>query len=283
MPHIHYRTIHADAVGTTALALEAIGDILTSADCTDVNGFCLVKADTTSLTAAEALQGEFIINPRTLGNDTLRIMSPSGAGGAPAAIQGYYEYPKFVPFLPKIKDTADKKFTFQYDAVVPEPTSEVCAQASLVFAEGSYPVDVLKNVRNLATRISWAGSVTDDICATALAMAFPETMTIPGWVNEIVAVGVTIVPDIALTATEHMVGYVEIGGTIPGLYPMQIPLPAMHASTGVVVGAAYVCYEYVLPMYIQNIGNADQVLNFTTVVQQVTSGAYSIEVTLYGR
>lgn len=283
MPHVHYRTINADAVGTTALALEDIGDIMTSTDCTDVPGFFLVKADTTSLTAAESLQGEFIINPRTLGHDTLRIMSGLASGGAPAAIQGHFEYPKWVPFLPTATDVADKKFTFQYDCVVPEPTSEVCAQATVVFAEGNYPTEVFKNVKNLSTRISWSDSASDDVCGTALAMAFPETITVPGWVKEIVAIGITITPDAVSTATEHLIGYLEIGGTISGLYPMQIPLPGFHASTGVVVGQSDVCREFIMPMYIQHIGGADSVLNFTTVVQQVTSGAYAITVTLYGR
>lgn len=283
MPHIHYRTENADAVGTTALALEEIGDIYSSADASDILGFVLVKADTTSLTAAESLQGEFVINPRTTAPDTLRIMSSLASGGAPAAIQGHFEYPKFVPFKSITNDVADKQFTFQYDAVVPEPTSEVCAQATLVYSEGSFPVDVIKNIRHMATRISWADSASDDICATAVAMPFPDTMTVPGWVSEIVAVGITITPDAVTTATEHLVGYLEIGGTIPGLYPMQIPLPAFHASTGVVVGQSDVCYEYILPMYIDHKGNADSVLNFTTVVQQVTSGAYAITVTLYGR
>ena len=213
MPHIHYRTENADGVGTTALALELIGDIYSSADATDILGFCFVKADTTGLDPGESLQGEFIVNPRTTAPDTLRIMSSLASGGAPAAIQGHFEYPKLVPFKSITTDVADKQFTFQYDAVVPEPTSEVCAQATLVYAEGSYPVDVMKNIRHMATRISWADSASDDICATEVAMPFPDTMTVPGWVNEIVAIGITITPDDVSTATEHMVGYLEIGGT----------------------------------------------------------------------
>ena len=64
---------------------------------------------------------------------------------------------------------------------------------------------------------------------------------------------------------------------------MQIPLPGWHASLGAVVGQSDVCYEYILPMYIDHKGNADSVLNFTTVVETVTTGAYAITVTLYGR
>ena len=254
MPHIHYKSESEDTVGTTALAIEPIGDVLTSSEATDLLGFYLVKADTTAITATEALQGEFIINARTLAPDTLRIMSGSAYGGAPAAIQGYFEYPKWVPFLPHVKEVADKRITFSYDVVVPEPTSEVCAQGTIVFAEGGYPVDVMKNIRTLRTRVSWADSVTDDITATAAAMAFPETMTLPGWVKEIVAIGITIYPDAVTTAGEHLVGYLQIGSTIPGMYPMEIPLPAFHASTGVVVGAADVCREYIMPMYITKPG-----------------------------
>ena len=283
MPHIHYRTISADTVGSTALAIEDIGDIATSSITDDILGFALVKADTTSLTAAESLQGEFLINPRSCGYDVLRMQSGLASGGAPAAIRGHYEYPKIVPFKSVDPNVKDKTFTFQYDAVVPEPTSEVCAQASLIFAEGNYPPDVMKNVRTLKTRISWAGSASDPTAGTDLAMAFPETITVPGWVKQIVAMGITITPTAATTAAEHLIGFVRVGGTISGLYPMEVPLPGFHASTGVLVGESDVCREFIMPMFIDHNSGADSILNFTTVVQQVVTAAYAITVTLYGR
>lgn len=286
MPHIHYETEMTDAVGTTALALEPVATLRTSAAATDLIAFVTEGPSTGVRTADEATDGEFVVNAQTLAKDLLRFQKGASDGGGPAAnIQSYVEYPKWFPFLPDHKVVKDKSIIFQYDAVVPEPTAEVCALACLVYSEGTYPKDVISNVGilGLTTRHKWSESTTEPDLGNAVAEAFPDDITVPGWVKEITAIGIKVSLDAAPTAGEHLCGYVEIGGTIPGTYPMKVPMPAIGASLGAPVGNGIWCYEFILPMWIEHTSEADATLTFTGVIDQVLTATAAVEVTLYGR
>lgn len=283
MPHIHYRTVKKDALGTTSGTLETVGDITTSADATDVIAFCAVAANTATRTASEATTGEFIVNARSLANETFNFMKSAADGGAPATnIAEFVENVKFFPFLPLKTSMGNRKITFQYDAATPEPTAEMAAQCSVVFAEGGYPADVLQNNGRLMTRHAWSDSATCELTASTTSEAFDTEITVPAWVKEITAISITAVPDAAGTAGEHFIGTVDITGTISGLYPMQVPCPGVHASLGTPVGSGTICHENILPMYIQ-CPNADATLTLTMNLLTAMTGIYQIEVTLYGR
>ena len=284
MPHLHYRTIATDLVGSANGAVETIGTIETSSLATDICAFVLGKANSGVRTAAETFQGEFIINPGELSKDLLTIQSGVADGGGPATqIQGFVEYPKWVPYKPTTTESvAKKQIIFQYDSTI-EGTAEHCAQVSVVYAEGPYPTDVMQNVEDLVTPITWAGSTTEPDAGNAVLEAFPDTIVVPGWVDEIVAVGITISPDAILTTAQHWVSYVEITGTIEGLDPMQIPISTIHAAlAGTCVVKGVICNEYILPMYIDIKSSYPKTLYFTYNTDAIHSlGA--VTVTLYGR
>ena len=286
MPHIHYRTDNQDAVGAAATAIQPVATLQTSDVATDLIAFTIQKANSGVRTTIDSNQGQFIINPQKLAPDLLTIMSPvADGGGMITQMQGFVEYPKWIPF--QVVDTSlgvkKKNIIFQYDSVIPDPTAVFCAQVSIVYAEGAYPADVLENVEDLATRCSWSDTTTEPDLGNAVFEEFPDTITVPGWVKEIVAIGITISPTIALTTAQHHVGYVTITGTIPGLDPMQIPMPSIHAAlAGAVIGEGVVCEEKILPMYIKHESKSDSTLTFTANINAITS-LTAVTVNLYGR
>ena len=284
MPHVHYLTEFEDGVGAAAGALQPLATLRTSSKATDLCAFVLGKANSGVRTTAESHQGQFLINTGDLSENILKIQSSMGDGGGPVTqSQGLVEYPKWVPFKPRKSDVSNKPIIFQYDTTIPDSTAVYCAQASIVFAEGTYPTDVMTNVETLQTPITWADSVTEPDIGNAVQEVFPDTITVPGWVKEIVAIGITYTADAILTTAQHWVGYVEITGTIPGLFPMQIPLPTIHgALAGVVVGGCVVCHEYILPMYIEHKSEYPATLTFTANIEAIHSLG-QIEITLYGR
>ena len=285
MPHMHYRTILKTATGTAAGTLESIGDIITSADATDVPAIVVNAVNNGTTTTAEAVAAEQIINFRTLAPDTIRINVGHAIGGGPSTnIQAAISYPKWMSFLPLSSNVADKKITFQADISI-ESTAETSSSSSVVFVEGEYDEDVVMNkgLNNVHTRTNWADSAGVNAIGTAVSLAFDETITVPGWVDEIVAIGILVAPDAVFTHTEELLGYIEIGGTIPGLYPMEIPFPAQCSGIGTPVGSAVVCHEWILPLFIKHSSAADATLNLTGKLLTVTTGANHINVTLYGR
>ena len=288
---IHYRTEMTDAVGTTAAAVEAIATITTDADTKDVLGFFLDAVSTGAMTTAEAQAGQFIINAREMANGLLEAQASTGTGGCVVTNIGpVMSYGQFIPFKSIIADVGNKPVDFSFDCLIPEPTTEFCALASLVFADAAYPLDVVQNnglAHNggLKTRCNWWQTAVDDASGTVLNMAFPaaQFITVPGYVKEIVAIGIQVNPDAVPTAGEHQVSYIEISGTIPNLYPMQVPTPSAFPTLGAPAAhKASECYQRILPMHIPCPG-VDSTLYFNLVMDTVTSGALAPVVTLYGR
>ena len=77
-------------------------------------------------------------------------------------------------------------------------------------------------------------------------------------------------------------GWVEISGTIPNLYPMQVPIPARGASLGAPVSQAVNNNTYVYPLHIPHLANANSTLTFTINLDAVTTGVSIVGVTLFG-
>ena len=289
---LHYRTDTQDGVGTTAAAVEAIATLTTDADCVDVLGFFMDAVSTGAMTTGEALSGQFIINAREMANGLLEIQIPTGTGGCVVTNIGpVMSYGMVYPFKSIISDVGNKPVDFSYDALIPEPTSEMCAITSLMFHDGhGFKPEVMLNnglAHNggLRTRCNWTQTAVDDASGTVLNMAFPaaQYITVPGYVKEIVAIGIQVNPDAAVTAGEHQVSYISISGTIPNLYPMQVPTPSAFPTLGAPAAhKAQECYQRILPMHIPCPG-VDSTLYFNLVMDTVTSGALAPVVTLYGR
>jgi len=288
MPNIlHYDTINKDAVGSTAGSVETVGTLKSSAEATDIVAFLLQAASTGTMTTGEALSGKFILEPGSLAYDNLEVNIGRGIGGAPATNEGQLtDYGLYLPFMPVIKQVGNKQVIVKFDALNPEPTSEMCAQASMLFTEGSIDYSVLDNrgigIEGLKTRIRWSGVATEPDVGDAASEAFPESITVPSWVKKIVAIGLQYNSDAVPTAGEHLVGYVELTGTIPGLYPMRVPFPAAWATLGTTAEMPDMGgLQVILPMYIENPG-VDSTVNLTAHINNTLSGVGQLVVTLYG-
>ena len=66
MPMLHYQRVGADAVGTTAATYETVGTITLPSNATNVHAMIFQNASTATMTTAEAVHGQFIVNPRSL-------------------------------------------------------------------------------------------------------------------------------------------------------------------------------------------------------------------------
>ena len=107
-------------------------------------------------------------------------------------------------------------------------------------------------------------------------------MTVPYWVSRIVAVGQQFNPDAVATAGEHVMGDVQLGGTMQGLDPMYLPLIARHASLGTAQNHDLQFGEIIYPFYVEPPTTANVTITGTANLQQVTSGDNQVITTFYG-
>ena len=152
MAMLHYQTINADALGTTAGTRESIGSITIPSNATNLWGLYAQTVGTSVTTAAEAVSGKFILEMASLGKKTLQFMAPQGIGGSPATnIPPTFDYGIFHPYRSTTGNAvANETLNFYYDALDPEPTEEKCVQISILSSNGGINQDVLKNVAVLS-------------------------------------------------------------------------------------------------------------------------------------
>jgi hypothetical protein len=282
MPHIHFDLVDADAVGATTGSPQTIGTVTTSADCTDILAVFGQSVSTGTRTTAEALQGLFILNPQGVLPEQITWQDRhAGGGGQATNLQGYMNRGSIVPLMPKTSNLANRSMVFSFDTAI-ESTSEYWAQAGVMYAEGGYPVEVMQNRDKVATRISWSGHFGNAAVGTALSEAFTNTLRIPSWVSEIVAIEINVMTDAVVTAAEHLGGYVEFAGTLPSTFPMKYPIPARGASLGTAADGDIESYSSIYPAY-WRLPPVDLTITGTLIVDAVSTGENNVSVTLYGR
>jgi len=283
-PRMHYMSVVADTLCTTNLAVETIGTMTTNAETTDILGFYLTHADTTGLTAAQAEHVKFIIKPASLAPEDIHVNGGYAIGGGKATNNAaYWVKPKFYPFAPtKGLSLKNRSIIAQIDSVLPEPTSEQAAMATIVYVDGPYPADVMANVGQIRTRNRWSGTCYDHDLGASTTDAFTTTITVPAWVKEIVGMSTTIGYMAVPATTEHFLAYLEVNSTAGNMEKMQVPIQAGTACTGTLVEGAVFSEEFCNPMYIP-LPDADVTFDFTAHIQQALSDKVSCQVTLYGR
>jgi len=187
-----------------------------------------------------------------------------------------------VPFASVNPNVGNKKINVSYEQLA-AATADVSCLASIAYSEGSVPADVLGNLYRLQTRVRWNGSDTQSIDNTP-TQQFSNSLNIPNWVNEIVAIGITIGADDTLDADKHFVGYLDFssGGSLPNMTPTRIPLPTIGNQLGTPVGAGLVSKEVIMPLYIK-LPNADVTVKPSIVVQEAYDCPVFVTYTLYGR
>lgn len=287
MARIRYTTCNADTLCTTNLSEETIGTNTLTSEATDILGFYITSGSTGTTTAGEAIQNKFIIKPGSLAPEDIEVYGGTAYGGGPATnIMSVVDMPKWIPFAPTAGlSLSNKKITCKIDSVLPEPTAEAFAQFTVVYSEGTIPniADIMSNVGRIRSRVRWIGCTADhDVGATAGGDAFPGTITVPGWVSEIVGMTITLGMDAAGTAGEHVGGYITVDSTAGDMGDIQVPFPTIGAPLGTTVGGQDVCPEFACPLYV-DLPDNDVTFKFNTNLHQALSDKVVIAVSIYGR
>ena len=284
MARLRYDSIYEDNLGTTEGTEESIGSLTSNPEATDIVMLMTNYINEGPRTAAEGTDGKFIWKMGSLAFDDLKFMRGSAEGGSPATnIESFVSYPKAVPFASVNPNVGNKKINVSYDAIGDGTTSEVSALAAIAYAEGSVPADILGNVGQLRTRVRWNDSDNQTV-DNVVSQQFSNSMNIPNWVNELVAIGITITLDEAPVAGDGFLAYLDFssGGSLPNMTPTRVPMPALNASLGTPVGGAVVCEEKILPFYAK-LPNADVTVKPTINVLTAYNGEINVTYTLYGR
>ena len=284
MARLRYDTVYKGEVGSTAGTEEQIGQLTLNPDATDLVGLLMAKAEENP-TGAEAVQGNFIWKMGSLAFDDLTIQAGTSVGGRPATnSMAFFEEPKFVPFASVNANVGNKRITVNFDLQSPDASSEMAALASVAYSEGSIPADVLSNIGQLRTRQRWSDTDNENITSGATSEQFTNSMNIPNWVKELVAIGITIQIDAAQQADEHIIGYLDFssGGSLPNMTPTRVPIAALHAADGTAVGGGVVSKEVILPFYAL-LPSADVTVRPTLVLDEGYTGVLNVSYTLYGR
>jgi hypothetical protein len=287
MPAItHFDLVVADTSTTTSGTEETVGTVTTLSETQDIMAFWAQAASTGVRTAAEGVAPEIIVNPKSVLPEEIRFAAGDSDGGAPATnIAAYVSYGKFLPIMPTTTDLGNRDITFKADLAY-EATGDNALQTGVFYATGSYDVDALKNrgigIDALQSRIRWSDtmSLLDNDGATS--KAFPESITIPGWCSEVVAIGLRVEPDAALTAGEVFLAYVELTGTLENMFPQKYPLPSFGAGLGTAVGGGMVVREMILPAY-WILPKRNVTIQATYNAIQAQTGDVGVHVTLYCR
>ena len=284
MARLRYDSVFEDNLGTTEGTEESIGSLTSNPEATDIVMLMTNYINEGPRTATEGTDGKFIWKMGSLAFDDLKFMRGSAEGGAPATnIESFVSYPKAVPFASVNPNVGNKKISVSYDAIGDGTTSEVSALAAIAYAEGSVPADILGNVGQLRTRVRWNDSDNQTV-DNVVSQQFSNSMNIPNWVNELVAIGITITLDEAPVAGDGFLAYLDFssGGSLPNMTPTRVPMPALNASLGTPVGGAVVCEEKILPFYAK-LPNADVTVKPTINVLTAYNGEINVTYTLYGR
>ena len=207
MAMLHYQRQGADAVGTLAGTVEAIGAITLPNNATKLYGFIFQDGSTGVTTTAEGLLGIFTTLPNELGKRNLTCHSGTGLGGSPAAnIPPTYDPGFFVPFKTNPVSPANVTIDFQYD-IAEDATNEQFAQVFALTSNGAIDESVLKNrgrgLDAIKTYSSWWDSIHDEDIGLAVAEAMDTNIIVPSWVKLITGIAISVQSDVVYTAGEQ--------------------------------------------------------------------------------
>lgn len=274
---LYYKTVRADVVGTTIGSVENIGTITLNEYARRVDAMLFQVVSTATLTTAEATMGKVQVLSDDLDINTMEWNGGINLGGAPSTnMQALCSKPVQVNLLKEC--SPNNKIDFKYDAIAPEPTSEVAVQCTIAYDDGDLPDDVLEALlRGFPLVTDFGYHASDDEIGDALTEDLDETISIAGKYNHLNRILLDVSPDAVFTADEHFLGYLNLvgaGTTISAILPQEIPLPAINAGAGTPVGSPVQVSPIDLPLWIRKTGQ--QTIAPNVVLQQVTTGANAV-------
>lgn len=279
---LFYKTLRADTLGTTALSIESIGEITFNKYATRLIALLAQVVSTGGLTTAEALMGKIIIDSQDLRINGLEIDAGTNLGGGPSTNEQAVCVPPVKINLLR-ECSGGNKVGFRYDAIVPEPTSEVACQITAIYDDGDVPDEVVEAILRgfpLVTDHFMTGA--DDEIGDALSEDLDDTFDIPGAFTKLNRVIVNVSPDAVGTAEEHFLGCVNLAGpntTLPDILPQEIPLPALNPTLGTAIGIPVQAKLIDFPLWIDK-GVNTQTIAPNVLLNQVTTGANAVSVSL---
>ena len=211
MAMLHYQRVGADTVGTTTGTRETIGTITLPSNCTNVYGILAQRGSSATTTAAEATQGKFYVNPRSIGIQEFNFFGATPGGGTCATnIGGYWDTGIYVPFR-ALGPPANETVTFTYDTIT-EMTQEDYAQVFLLTSNGGIDQSVLAqrghSLNALQKWCDWSESARDIDIYDSTSEVMAQTISVPASVGLIHAMAVTVSSTDNTTAGEHFAGYI---------------------------------------------------------------------------
>lgn len=283
MARLRYDTILKADVATDPNVEESIGSLTSNPEATDIVGLVTNTATSTATGAGEAVIGKFIWKLGSLAFDNLEFQDGQVPSGGPSTnIQTEIQNPKFVPFASVNPNVGNKRVNVSYELLT-EADADRAALASICYAEGSVPADVLGNLYRLQTRVRWNATDTQSL-NNEVSKQFASSMNIPNWVNELVAIGITIGADSTPDADKHFLGYLDFssGGSLPNMTPTRVPIPSIGNQVGTPVGSGLLSKEVIMPFYAK-LPNADVTVKPTIIVDEAYVADVFVTYTLYGR
>lgn len=282
----HMKLVQKDACTTTSGTEEEIGTVTTLNETKDIMAFFAQFANTSVRTTAEGVAPEMVINPKAVLPQQIRFMSGDSDGGAPATnINNTVNYGKLLPVAPTQTSLGGQEITAKADLAY-EATGDNAGTFGVLYATDTYDPMILRNkgigIGSIDSRIRFTETMTLLDNSGVVAKAFPESIKIPGWVTEVVAIGLRCEPDAVMTAGEVFMSYVELSGTLGNMYPQEYPFPAIGASLGVPVGNGQMIREMIMPVY-WKLPNETITIDGTYHALQANTGDVPVHVTLYCR
>jgi len=275
-----------DAVTTTSGSPTKIGTITTLSETNDIMAFYALFSNTGVRTAGEGVAPEMVVNPKSVLPEEIVFAAGDSDGGQPGTnIQASVNYGKLLPIAPTTKDLGNRDIDAKADLAY-EATANNAALFGVFYATGQYDPKVMNNrglgIEALKSRVRWTKTMTLLDNNGVTSKAFPESIVIPGWCSEVVAIGVRVEPDAALTAGETFLGYVELTGTLENLYPQKYPLPSFGAPLGTPVGEVETIREMIMPCH-WILPGRNITIQATRNLLEALTGDVGVHVTLYCR
>jgi len=273
--------VDADALGTTVASVETIGTITLSSKAKRVLMLMWQVVSTGVMTTAEALMGKVVINSKDLGLSNFRGDAGINLGGSPATNIQAVESP-LMKFPMDVKGKFGKAtIDFTYDAILPEPTSEVAVQCFAIFDDESTPDKIVEALwRGYGVVTDHSDVSSDDEIGDALTEALDGgAIEFEGVYGKLIKYLANVSPDAVHTAGEHFLGYLEFASSYEDIGVQKWPLPAINAGLGTPVGSPVKVTPILLPWFFPK-GDKKESFTPTAVLQQVTGGANAVQVTL---
>ena len=274
--------VNSITAGATAGSFDAVGTITLRSDATYLYGFW-VSAVPTAQAAAVAATGVVKINSSDLGIGDQTFSCPPYAGGHPGTNIGQsIAEAEFIPMFTPVSGKVTVNVSYSQNAPSNGVACAVVVGAVYEAGKGTIPADIKATWPYMAP-VSKGAVTQSKASITALGATAIGTVTIPGWVKEIIGFKQFLMPNL-MTQNEYINGWVEYTSTIPDFAPQKWPLAfAQYPPLGTPVGIGAVAQAPFPAMaaYFQKSQQNESITANVNLVKAITTGDPVISTVYY--